>query len=158
MRYSIPVKFLAVALSAIALVAGFASVLGIVQVAELGLYTDGFDGWVDNRLERQAYGLAEDLTERYAVRQLTNCSDEVLEELCGRNVYFDTAMCCERVGMTSAMGRALVAAHGANRILFGSDLPWARPAEILSFLDTWGLTAEEKDAILRKNAKSLLRL
>jgi predicted TIM-barrel fold metal-dependent hydrolase len=60
--------------------------------------------------------------------------------------------------MTSAMGRALVAAHGANRILFGSDLPWARPAEILSFLDTWGLAPEEKDAILRKNAKSLLRL
>jgi predicted TIM-barrel fold metal-dependent hydrolase len=84
--------------------------------------------------------------------------DEVLEELCGRNVYFDTAMCCERAGMNSAMGRALVAAHGANRILFGSDLPWARPAEILSFLDTWSLAPEEKDAILRKNAKSLLRL
>lgn len=81
MRYSILVKFIAVALSAIALVAGFASVLGIVQVAELGLYTDGFDGWIDNRLERQAYGLAEDLTERFAVRRLTNCSDEVLEEL-----------------------------------------------------------------------------
>lgn len=81
MRYSIPVKFIAIALSALALVAGFASVLGIVQVAELGLYTDGFDGWVDNRLERQAYSLAEDLTERYAVRKLTNCSDEVLEQL-----------------------------------------------------------------------------
>ena len=81
MRYSIPIKFIAVALSAIALVAGFASVLGIVQVAELGLYSDGFDGWMDNRLERQAYSLAEDLTERFAVRRLTNCSAEVLEEL-----------------------------------------------------------------------------
>ena len=81
MRYSIPVKFIAVALSAVALLAGFASVLGIVQVAELGLYTDGFDGWMDNRLERQAYALAEDLSERYAVRKLTNCPDEVLEEL-----------------------------------------------------------------------------
>ena len=79
--YSIPIKFIAVALAAIALVAGFASVLGIVQVAELGLYSDGFEGWIDNRLERQAYSLAEDLTERFAVRRLTNCSDDVLEEL-----------------------------------------------------------------------------
>ena len=81
MRYSIPIKFVAVALAAIALVAGFASVLGIVQVAELGLYSGGFEGWMDNRLERQAYSLAEDLTERFAVRRLTNCSDDVLEEL-----------------------------------------------------------------------------
>ena len=84
--------------------------------------------------------------------------DEVLEELCGRKVYFDTAMCCERTGMTSATGKALVAAHGAERILFGSDLPWARPREILDFLDTWELTPEEKDAILWKNAKTLLGL
>ena len=81
MRYSIPVKFAVIVLTAVSLVAAFAGALGIIQVAELGLYTDGFDGWINNRLERQAYNLAEDLTERYAVRKLTNCSDEVLEEL-----------------------------------------------------------------------------
>ena len=81
MRYSVPVKFIAIMLTAIALLAGFASTLGIVQVAQLGLYTDGFDGWVRNRLEWQAFSLAEDLTDRYAVRSLTNCPDEVLEEL-----------------------------------------------------------------------------
>ena len=81
MRYSIPVKFIAIMLTALALLAGFASTLGIIQVAQLGLYTDGFDGWVRNRLEWQAFSLAENLTERYAVRTLTNCTDEVLEEL-----------------------------------------------------------------------------
>ncbi len=81
MRYSITVKFIAILLTAVALVAAFAGVLGIVQVAELGLYTNGFDGWVQNRLEWQAYDLAKDLTERYAVRELTNCPDELLEEL-----------------------------------------------------------------------------
>ncbi len=81
MRYSIFVKFIAVLLTAVALVAGFACTLGIVQVAELGLYTDGFEGWVDNRLQWQAYSLAEDLTERYAVHALTNCPDELLEQL-----------------------------------------------------------------------------
>lgn len=81
MRYSIPVKFIAIMLTALALLAGFASAFGIVQVAQLGLYTDGFDGWVSNRLQWQAHDLAENLTDRYAVRTLTNCPDEVLEEL-----------------------------------------------------------------------------
>ena len=81
MRYSIPVKFLAVLLCALGIVCACVSILGIVQVAELGLYTDGFDNWVRNRMEWQANSLAESLTERYAVRALTNCPDEVLEEL-----------------------------------------------------------------------------
>ena len=81
MRYSIPVKFLAVLLCAVALTAAFMSTLGIVQVADLGLYTDGFDSWVSNRLQWQAYDLAKSLTERFAVRALTNCSEEFLEEL-----------------------------------------------------------------------------
>jgi hypothetical protein len=81
MRYSIPVKFIAVLLTAVALVAAFGGILGIAQVAQLGLYNDGFDRWVDNRLQWQAYDLTKKLTERYAVRTLTNCSDELLEEL-----------------------------------------------------------------------------
>lgn len=81
MRYSIPAKFIAVILAAVALVAAFGGGLGIIQVAELGLYTDGIDDWVTNRVEWQAQGLAEDLVDRFAVRKLTNCPDEVLEEL-----------------------------------------------------------------------------
>ena len=81
MRYSIPVKFIAIALTAVALLMGVASGFGIVKVAEQGLYTDGFESWIDNRLQWQAQALAEDLTERYAVKKLTNCEDELLEEL-----------------------------------------------------------------------------
>jgi len=81
MRYSIPVKFIAVLLTAVSMVAAFCGILGIAQVAELGLYSDGFDSWVNNRLQWQAYDLAKKLTERYAVRTLTNCSDELLEDL-----------------------------------------------------------------------------
>ncbi len=84
--------------------------------------------------------------------------DEVLEELCGRKVYFDTAMCSERTGMTTAMGRALVSAHGAKNILFGSDMPWARPSEILTFMEGWGLTEKEREAILWKNGAALLHI
>ena len=91
MRYSIATKFIAVALAAVAMVMAFAGVLGIVQVAQLGLYTDGFDGWVQNRLEWQAYDLAKDLTDRYAVRALTNCPDELLEQL-GYWYVFDASI------------------------------------------------------------------
>lgn len=81
MRYSIPAKFIAIVLAAVSLVAVFGSCFGIVQVAELGLYTNGIDDWVTNRMQWQALDLAEDLVDRYAVRKLTNCPDEVLEEL-----------------------------------------------------------------------------
>ena len=81
MRYSIPIKFLAVLLAAVALTAAFIGALGIWQVADLGLYTDGFDHWVNNRLEWQGYDLAKSLVDRFAVRKLTNCSEEFLEEL-----------------------------------------------------------------------------
>ena len=84
MRHSIPIKFIAIMLTALALVAAFVSALGIMQVVELGLYTDGFDSWVRNRLEWQAYDLARNLTDRYGVRTLTNCPDELLSQL-GRN-------------------------------------------------------------------------
>ncbi len=81
MRHSIPVKFIAIMLTALALVAAFLSALGILQVVELGLYTDGFDSWVRNRLEWQAYDLAQNLADRYGVRTLSNCPDPVLEQL-----------------------------------------------------------------------------
>ena len=81
MRYSIPTKFIAIVLAALSLVAAFGGCLGIIQVSELGLYTNGIDDWINNRLQWQALDLAEDLVDRYAVRKLTNCPDEVLEAL-----------------------------------------------------------------------------
>ena len=80
MRYSIPVKFIAIMLTAISLLMVVASGFGIVQVADQGLYTQNFDDWVTNSLQWQAQSLAEKLTERYAVKKLTNCAD-LLEEL-----------------------------------------------------------------------------
>ena len=81
MRYSIPVKFIAILLTALSLLAAAATGFGIVQVDGLGLYSNDFDGWMANSLQWQAQPLAEKLTERYAVKKLTNCEDELLEEL-----------------------------------------------------------------------------
>ncbi len=84
--------------------------------------------------------------------------DEVIEKLCGKNLYLDTAFCCERVGITAEQGKKLFAAHPHDKILFGSDAPWARPSEILEFLSKLELSEESMEKILYKNAQILLNL
>lgn len=85
------------------------------------------------------------------------CWDDVEQLLCGERVWLDTAMCCERSGMKPEQALRIIRKHGADRILFGSDLPWARPSEILAFLNQLPLTPEERDAILYRNAETLFR-
>lgn len=82
--------------------------------------------------------------------------DEVFDKLCGRNIYFDTAFCCERVGITADAAKKIFSKHPHDRILFGSDAPWAKPLEILDFLNKLGLNDESSELILHKNAERLL--
>ena len=89
MGYSIPVKSIAVILTALALVLSFSCVLGIAQAEEYDLYTQDFDDWVHQRLEWQAYDLASGLAERYAISNLSNCSTQVLRELGYRHFLED---------------------------------------------------------------------
>ncbi len=87
-----------------------------------------------------------------------NCWDEVAEKLCGKNLYFDTAFCCERIGITVEQGRKIFQKHPHDKILFGSDAPWAKPSEILEFLNKLGLSHDSLELILHKNAERLLSL
>lgn len=84
--------------------------------------------------------------------------DEVAEKLCGRNLYLDTAFCCERIGITAEQGKRIFARHPHEKILFGSDAPWAKPSEVLEFISKLGLTDESMELILHKNAEKLLGL
>lgn len=120
MRYSVATKFIAIVLTAVAMVAAFAGALGIVQVVELGLYTDGFDGWVSNRLEWQAYSLAEDLTDRYAVRALTNCPDALLEELGYWYVFQDSI---HWTGLSQESYDFVITAPGGDTLASAAGLP-----------------------------------
>ena len=51
----------------------------------------------------------------------------------------------------------LVRAFGAERILFGTDSPWADPTEEIAKICRLPLTETEKESILGKNAETLLR-
>lgn len=84
------------------------------------------------------------------------CWDGVLRELAGRRVWFDTAYCPRIMPDHEFVG--LVRAHGADKVLFGSDGPWTDPAEEIAHLRALGLSPAEVDAILGGNAERLLGL
>lgn len=84
--------------------------------------------------------------------------DESYDKLCGKNLYLDTAFCCERIGMTVEQGKRIFSKHPHDKILFGSDAPWASPSEVLEFIQKLGITDDSMDLILHKNASSLLRI
>ena len=90
-RYSLSVKFIAVLLCAVALVACLGSAVGIAQLVKSNLYTDTINDFLYKRLEFQAYELADSLTERYAITQLSNCSAQDLKEL-GYRHYFEDVL------------------------------------------------------------------
>lgn len=89
MKYSIPIKFIAILLTVVALLLGVSSVIGIVQLVNYNLYTDTIDDWLHQRLDTQTYQLASDLVERYVVTNLSNCSVEDLQALGYRHLFED---------------------------------------------------------------------
>ncbi|MCL2747109.1 MAG: amidohydrolase family protein [Oscillospiraceae bacterium] len=80
--------------------------------------------------------------------------DEVLEVLAGGPAYFDTSFCYSRIPLP--LCREIVKKHGADRILFGSDAPWCRPANEILLIDALGLNEQERAGVLSGNAKKLL--
>ena len=82
--------------------------------------------------------------------------DRSEELLVGQDVYFDTAysIChMDREQLTR-----MIKDHGAHRILFGSDAPWADQKEAVSILRSLPLTQDEQEQILWKNAAELLEM
>ena len=82
--------------------------------------------------------------------------DSSEELLVGQDVYFDTAysICHMHKDQLTRM----IKDHGAHRILFGSDTPWADQEEAVSILRSLPLTPEEQEQILWKNAAALLNI
>ena len=79
---------------------------------------------------------------------------EVLDVLCGENIFFDLSF--GYGAMPKPVAQMILDRHGADRLLFGSDMPWHRPAWELRLLDSLDLGAGEREKILWKNAKKLL--
>ena len=82
--------------------------------------------------------------------------DETEEYLVGTEIYLDTAY---SYGMLPPkIATPIIKAHGADKILMGSDAPWSNPAHYVEFVDCLAISDEEKQAILGGNAQRLLGL
>lgn len=81
---------------------------------------------------------------------------EVADHLRGRDVWLDTAYTLGHLPDSEFV--ELVRAHGADRVLFGSDGPWTDAKREIAHLGRLGFSAQELEGILGKNAERLLRL
>lgn len=83
-----------------------------------------------------------------------SCGEEVIDVLCGLNVYFDISFGYGVMPRSTAL--KIIEKHGADKLLFGTDSPWHTPQMELTMQKTLGLTEEEKDKINYKNALRLI--
>ncbi len=81
---------------------------------------------------------------------------EVLTHLCGRpNLYLDTAI-MSRLDKNNLYVSKIIAAHGVDRILFGTDAPWSEPRTEVEFIKSLGLDRADEEKIFHLNAEKLL--
>ena len=82
--------------------------------------------------------------------------NHVAEILVGRDVYLDTAYTLGH--LPDADFVEIVPAHGAERVMFGSDGPWTDAAAEIEWLRGLPLRTGVLDAVLGENAERLLAL
>lgn len=82
--------------------------------------------------------------------------NDVERYLVGENVYFDTAYCYSR--MPALFAKRIIEEHGADKILFGSDMPWSRTSNEMRFIKSLDLNDESVNKILGANAQRILGL
>ena len=80
--------------------------------------------------------------------------DEVREHLMGRDLWLETSF--SLAWMDAAEAVEIMRTHGTERLLFGTDSPWADQAEELQRMRDLPLSDEEAAAILGGNATGLL--
>lgn len=80
--------------------------------------------------------------------------DRVAAHIVGRDVFLDTSFTLGHLEDEAFV--ALVRAHGADRVLFGTDSPWADPTDELARLRSSGLSEGELAQILGSNAERML--
>ena len=80
--------------------------------------------------------------------------EEVLDLLVGEKVRFDTGVVARY--MDKRLAADIIKAHGADKVLFATDTPWASYEDSYEFVTALDLTEQEKKKILGENAAKLL--
>ncbi len=82
--------------------------------------------------------------------------DEVEKYLVGKHVYFDTGVMLDTIDEEQFL--RMVRNHGADKILFGSDGPWAGQKRYVDFMHHIHFTEKERELIFEENARKLLKI
>jgi predicted TIM-barrel fold metal-dependent hydrolase len=80
--------------------------------------------------------------------------DEVLAQICGREIYMDISFALDI--LTPEKARKIITGHPADYLLFATDSPWTDQAATLKLLDKLDLEPELHAMILGGNARRLL--
>lgn len=80
--------------------------------------------------------------------------EEVSDLLVGEKVRFDTGVVARY--MDSALATEIIRAHGADKVLFATDSPWASYEDSVAFVEGLDLSEEDKHKIMGGNAAELL--
>jgi len=81
MKFSIPVKFLVILVTALALMVTLVSTVGIVQSINANLYTQTIEEWTRNQVGIIADDFGLQMLERVVIREKNDCTDRELEML-----------------------------------------------------------------------------
>lgn len=84
------------------------------------------------------------------------CCMEVLDKLCGQDIWFDLSF--GYCSMPKSIAQGIIDKHGPDRLLFASDMPWHRPAWERRLIDSLDLSDTDRDKIYFQNAQRLLEL
>lgn len=77
--------------------------------------------------------------------------------ICGdRHIWLDTAF--TQGFLDPSLMKRLIEKHGADRVLFASDLPWHLPSMEMKMIEELDISEEDKEKIFWKNAAELLKL
>jgi len=82
--------------------------------------------------------------------------EDVLKHLAGTDITFDTSFCLGE--MPKDLAREIIRKHSADKIVFGSDSPWASPKDIYNSLKNLNLSQNDLDKITYKNAYRILEI
>lgn len=82
--------------------------------------------------------------------------NDILEYLCGKDVYIDTSFSYSK--MPPDYAKNIINSHSADRIIFGTDMPWSSPENEIRFINSLDLSDDDYQKIMYINAKRLLNI
>lgn len=85
-----------------------------------------------------------------------NCNQEVLDKLCGTEIYLDVSF--GYAMLPKYYAEKMLDKHGTDRVLFGTDTPWHTAPMEQRLLNSLSLSDEDKENIFHRNAEKLLRI